>query len=166
MRRGVQEYIKNWVGRPIQEHRPNFRFLYPTIRIFITRDLSGVMVETPNPLQTWKLSVGSIMPCYCYTYCNRTYRYYEYRKDNEIRVIKIKDSTICYKADDHSQECRIKRRHHVSYDLQLNGKSLIVDITSGERKRAKIYEVNPYNCEEGRQLFRKVIRRLDRRLGI
>ena len=38
MRRGVQECIRNWVGRPIQEHRPNFQFVCKIFHIRIIKN--------------------------------------------------------------------------------------------------------------------------------
>lgn len=166
MRRGVQECIKNWVGRPIQEHRPNFRFVYPTIRISITWAGSGVNISILRPFQTWTLShLGRVTG---YHYYSDLCKYHEYAASSQISKIEMESSMVGYQAEGGSngyQRCGIKRPFQIVYNLHLNQKYLTVDVT-GEQKRSKAYKVGPKSVEEGRQLFRKIIRQLDQHVGI
>ena len=166
MRCGVQECIKNWVGRPTQEHRPNFRFLYPTIRISITRNRDGISIGILLPSQTWILGLAAWSSGY--HYYSDLCKYSEYPGRAHPCKIKMESGMLSYEAEGGSngyQRCGIKRPLQVVYNLHLNQKQLTVNVT-GEQKRSKAYKVGPKSVEEGRQLFREIIRQLDQHVGI
>ena len=169
MRCGVQECIKNWVGRPTQEHRPNFRFLYPTIRIFTSRNGSAVTIGIVIPYQTWVLD--SIAPgiVMCYSYYNDSFKYTEVIGRSGPNLITMKDPRLCYKAEvdpRFHQQCSIRRRYQLDYDLRLYSRDLLVSVVNCEQHTSKAYKVDVKSCEEGRTLLRKVIRQLDRKFEI
>lgn len=166
MRRGVQECIRNWVGRPMPEHRPNFRFLYPTIQILIAKTADRIELDITNPSQIWTLDCSSNMPRYIYHSDLCSYR--DVCLSNGNRYIKMESPTLYYEAESGGvshQKCNIKRRHRLAYNLDLRRDELSAGINYWQVK-PKRYKVSPKSIEEGRQLLRKAIKQLDRHFGI
>lgn len=165
MRRGVQECIKNWVGRPMPEHRPNFRFVYPTIQILIAKTADRIELDITNPSQIWTLDRSANTPSYIYHSDLCSYR--DIYISNGNRHVKMESPTLYYEVESgvvYYQKCNIKRRHDITYGLHLNRQQLTVNIPG--QKRFKAYKVSPKSIEEGRQLLRKAVKQLDRHFGI
>ena len=166
MRRGVQECIKNWVGRPMPEHRPNFRFVYPTIQILIAKTADRIELDITNPSQIWTLDRSANTPSYIYHSDLCSYR--DIYISNGNHHVKMESPTLYYEVESgvvYYQKCNVKRRHRLVYNLDLHRDQLRVGIGYRQGK-PKRYKVGSKSIEEGRQLLRKAIKQLDRHFGI
>lgn len=165
MRRGVQECVRNWVGRPIQEHRPNFQFVCKIFHIRIIKNGELFIISISRPFKNWVWRVTISGDGY-YAYNDALVRYREDHCRGIIIKITMKSNQLSYRFEANKHLCSIMRGPGLRYSLSFTEEQLLVRVTTEPAERTKVYRIGLKGAEESRQLARRVIKQLDRHMGV